>query len=133
MTTPSRQARSRPPVMTMTPAAADRVRALMSQKSEAVAGLKIGVKKGGCAGMEYTMDWVESAGRLDEVVEQDGARVIIEPDAVLFLLGTQMDWQVDRLSAQFVFKNPNQTSACGCGESVNLVPASKDRLAALNS
>ncbi|MEZ5853668.1 MAG: Fe-S cluster assembly scaffold SufA [Hyphomicrobiaceae bacterium] len=133
MSTKSRPARSRPPVMTMTPAAAERVRALMASKGEGVCGLKIGVKKGGCAGMEYTMDWVQAAGRLDEVVEQDGARVIIEPDAVLFLLGTQMDWKVDRLSAQFVFNNPNQTSACGCGESVNLIPASKDRLAALDS
>ena len=133
MSTPSRPARSRPPVMTMTPGAADRIRALMASKGEGVSGLKIGVKKGGCAGMEYTMDWVESAGRLDEVVEQDGARVIIEPDAVLFLLGTEMDWKVDRLSAQFVFNNPNQASACGCGESVNLVPVSKERLAALDS
>jgi iron-sulfur cluster assembly protein len=117
--------------MTLTPAAADRVRKLMMAKGPSVAGLKIGVKKGGCAGMEYTMDWVETVSKLDEVIEQDGARVIVDPQAVLFLLGTEMDWKVDKLSSQFVFNNPNQSSACGCGESVNLVPASKDRLAAM--
>lgn len=119
--------------MSLTPAAADRVRALMADKGPSVAGLKIGVKKGGCAGMEYTLDWVEQVGKLDDVVEQDGARVIVDPEAVLFLIGTQMDWKVDRLSAQFVFNNPNQASACGCGESVNLVPASKERLDALQA
>lgn len=128
-----RTPRPRPKVMTMTPAAAERVRKLMASKGPSVAALKIGVKKGGCAGMEYTMDWVEAASKLDEVVEQDGARVIVDPQAVLFLLGTEMDWKVDKLSAQFVFNNPNQTSACGCGESVNLVPASKDKLEALGS
>ncbi|MFV0297503.1 MAG: Fe-S cluster assembly scaffold SufA [Hyphomicrobiaceae bacterium] len=133
MANSKRSPRSRPPVMSMTPAAAERVRGLMASKGDGVLGLKIGVKKGGCAGMEYTMDWVAEAGRFDEVVEQDGARVIIEPDAVLFLLGTEMDWKVDQLSAQFVFNNPNQTNACGCGESVTLVPVSKDRLAALES
>ncbi len=125
---PRRTPRPRPKVMTLTPAAAERVRKLMETKGSAVAGLKIGIKKGGCAGMEYTMDWVDSASKLDEIVEQDGARVIIDPQAVLYLLGTEMDWKVDRLSAQFVFNNPNQASACGCGESVNLVPVSKDKL-----
>ena len=122
--------RPRPKVMTMTPAAAERVRAMLAAKGSAIAGLKIGVKKGGCAGMEYTLDWAEAAGKFDEVVEDDGARVIIDPQAVLYLLGTEMDWKVDKLSAQFVFNNPNQKSACGCGESVNLVPASKDKLEA---
>ena len=120
--------RPRPKVMTMTPAAAQRVRAIMASKGPEVAGLKIGVKKGGCAGMEYTMTWAEQVARLDEVVEQDGACVIIDPQAVLYLLGTEMDYKVDKLSAQFVFNNPNQKSACGCGESVNLVPASRDKL-----
>lgn len=120
--------RPRPKVMTMTPAAAQRVRSIMASKGPEVAGLKIGIKKGGCAGMEYTMTWAEQVSRLDEVVEQDGARVIIDPQAVLYLLGTEMDYKVDKLSAQFVFNNPNQKSACGCGESVNLVPASRDKL-----
>ena len=130
MATATRSPRQRPKVMTITPAAAERVRKLMADKGPSVAGLKIGVKKGGCAGMEYTMDWVEAVAKFDEVVDQDGARVIVDPQAVLFLLGTEMDWKVDKLSAQFVFNNPNQTSACGCGESVNLVPASKDNLEA---
>ena len=114
--------RPRPQVMTMTDAAALRVKALMSASGPAVQGLKIGVKKGGCAGMEYTMTFVDSVGRFDEVVERDGARVIVDPQAVLYLLGTEMDFKADKLSAQFVFNNPNQKSACGCGESVNLVP-----------
>ena len=122
--------RPRPKVLSLTPAAIERVRSIMAAKGPAVAGLKIGVKKGGCAGMEYTMDWAQTVAKFDEVVEQDGARVIIDPQAVLYLLGTEMDWKVDKLSAQFVFNNPNQKSACGCGESVNLVPVSKDRLEA---
>jgi iron-sulfur cluster assembly protein len=125
--------RPRPTVLTLTEAAAQRVKSIMATKGPSVAGLKIGVKKGGCAGMEYTMEWAETAGKFDEVVEQDGARVIIDPQAVLYLLGTEMDYKVDKLSAQFVFNNPNQSSACGCGESVNLTPASKDRLEAMKA
>lgn len=117
--------------MTMTPAAIGRLKALMEGKGAKVAGLKIGIKKGGCAGMEYTMHWAETVDKFDEVVEEDGARVIVDPQAVMYLLGTEMDYKVDKLSAQFVFNNPNQKSACGCGESVNLVPASKDRLEAI--
>jgi iron-sulfur cluster assembly protein len=120
--------RVRPKVMTLTPAAVARVKSIMAAKGPAVAGLKIGIKKGGCAGMEYTMDWAETAAKFDEVVEQDGARVIIDPKAVLYLLGTEMDYKIDKLAAQFVFNNPNQKSSCGCGESVNLVPVSKDKL-----
>jgi iron-sulfur cluster assembly protein len=119
--------RARPQVLTMTPRAAERVRAIMASKGPEIAGLKIGVKKGGCAGMEYTMTWADSVGKFDEVVEQDGARVIVDPQAVLYLLGTEMDYKTDKLSAQFVFNNPNQTGACGCGESVNLVPAGLSR------
>lgn len=116
--------KARPKVITLTDAAAARIKAIMAQKKgEGVAGLKIGVKKGGCAGMEYTMSWADSVDKFDEVVEQDGARIIIDPAAVLYLLGTEMDYKTDKLSAGFVFNNPNQQSACGCGESVNLVPA----------
>jgi iron-sulfur cluster assembly protein len=115
--------RVRPKVLTMTARAAERVRAIMASKGPEILGLKIGVKKGGCAGMEYTMTWADSVGKFDEVVEQDGARVIVDPQAVLYLLGTEMDYKTDKLSATFVFNNPNQTGACGCGESVNLVPA----------
>lgn len=123
--------RPRMQVMTMTDAAAGRIKAIMASKGADIVGLRIGVSKGGCAGMEYTMDWTTSVGKFDEVVEKDGARVIVDPKAVLYLLGTEMDYKVDRMSAQFVFINPNQTSACGCGESVNLTPASKDKLEAV--
>ncbi len=125
--------RPRPKVLTLTDAAAQRVKTIMASKGPSVAGLKIGVKKGGCAGMEYTMEWAETAGKFDEIVEQDGARVIIDPQAVLYLLGTEMDYKIDKLSAQFVFNNPNQSSACGCGESVNLTPAPKERLEAMKA
>jgi iron-sulfur cluster assembly protein len=120
---PITKARPRPSVMTLTDAARARVESLMSAKGPDVAGLKVGVKKGGCAGMEYTMSLVTQVERFDEVVEAGGARVIIDPSAVLYLIGTEMDFKTDKLSAQFVFNNPNQKSACGCGESVNLVAA----------
>jgi iron-sulfur cluster assembly protein len=110
--------------MTLTPAAINRLRSLMTSKGPAVAGLKIGIKKGGCAGMEYTMTWATEIGRLDEVIEVDGVRVIVDPAAILYLIGTEMDFQADKLASQFVFNNPNQKSACGCGESVQLEPAS---------
>ncbi len=125
--------RPRPKVMTLTPAAAARVKAIMASKGPEVQGLKIGIKKGGCAGMEYTMSWADKVDRLDEVIEADGARVIIDPQAVLYLLGTEMDYKVDKLSAQFVFNNPNQKGACGCGESVNLVPVTGPAADALKS
>ena len=125
--------RPRPTVLTLTDAAAQRVKSIMASKGPSVAGLKIGIKKGGCAGMEYTMEWAEAAGKFDEIVEQDGARVIIDPQAVLYLLGTEMDYKIDKLSAQFVFNNPNQSSACGCGESVNLTPAPKEQLEAMKA
>ena len=121
-------ARARPQVMTLTEAAAGRIRTMLADKGPGVAGLKIGVKKGGCAGMEYTMTWADAVKPGDEVIEKDGARVLVDPLAVLYLLGTEMDYQVDKLSAKFVFNNPNQKSACGCGESVELVPVSQDKL-----
>src|SRR3984893_17640354 len=88
-----------------------------------MAGVRSGAKNGGWAGMAYTMEYAERVDKADEVVEDKGVRVLIDPKAVLFLLGTEMDYKTDRLSAQFVFNNPNQTSACGCGESVQLKPA----------
>jgi iron-sulfur cluster assembly protein len=112
-----------PKVMTLTDVAAARVKALMASKGDAVKGLKIGVKKGGCAGMEYTMAWADKIDPRDEIVEQDGAVVLIEPSALMYLLGSEMDYKSDKLSSQFVFNNPNQKSACGCGESVQLEPA----------
>lgn len=114
--------RMAPKVLTLTDAARDRVAKLMAGKP-GVKGLRIGVKKGGCAGMEYTMSLADDIGKFDEVVEDGDAVVIIEPTAVMYLLGTQMDFKTDKLASQFVFNNPNQKSACGCGESVNLEPA----------
>ena len=113
--------RPRPAILTLTEAASARVRDLMA-KGEGV-GLRIGVKNGGCAGMEYTMEWASEQKPFDEVVEQDGAKVLIEAKALMFLLGTQMDYQSGILKSGFVFNNPNQISACGCGESVEIKPA----------
>jgi iron-sulfur cluster assembly protein len=112
--------------MTLTDAAAARVRELMAQKPDGAA-LRIGVKKGGCAGMEYTLSWAETQGKFDEVVEDKGVKVLIDATATMYLLGTEMDYKVDALSSQFVFRNPNQTSACGCGESVELAPADRSK------
>ncbi len=123
MTTPRRP---KPKVMTLTEAAAARIEALMASKGPEIQGLKIGVKKGGCAGMEYTLTWADKIEKFDEVVEAGRARVIVDPQAVLYLLGTEMDFRSDKLASGFVFNNPNQKSACGCGESVNLEPADKD-------
>lgn len=108
--------------MTLTDAAAQRIAEIMAKKPDVVA-LKLGVKKGGCAGMEYTMDWADEIGQFDDVVEDKGVRLVIDPMAIMYLLGTEMDYQADKMSSGFVFNNPNQESACGCGESVNLVPA----------
>ena len=116
-------ARPRPQVMRLTDAAAERIKAVMARADKPVAGVRVGVKNGGCAGMEYTMDYAEEVRPTDEVVEDQGVKILIDPKAVLFLLGTEMDFKTEKLSAQFVFNNPNQTSACGCGESVQLTPA----------
>ena len=103
--------------MRLTDAAADRIKAIMAKADKPFAGVRVGVKNGGCAGMAYTMEYAESAAKFDEVVEDKGVKLLIDPKAVLFLLGTEMDFKVDKLSSTFVFNNPNQTSACGCGES----------------
>jgi len=113
-------------VVTLTDKAADRIKAIVANADKPVEGLRVGVKNGGCAGMAYVMEMAETPQPGDEVVEDKGAKVFVDPKAVLFLLGTEMDFKVDKLSAQFVFNNPNQTSACGCGESVALTPAKLD-------
>ena len=102
--------------VTMTPAAAKQIARLMAKQDSQ--GLRIGVKKGGCAGMEYTMDYVSDVNPLDEVVEQDGARVMIAPMAQMFLIGTEIDYQTSLLESGFVFNNPNVSESCGCGESI---------------
>ena len=116
-------ARPRPKVMTLTDAAAARVQAIIARSDTPVVGLRVGVKNGGCAGMEYTMDWATEQKPFDEVIEEKGVKVLIDPKAILFLLGTEMDFQTSALKSGFTFNNPNQTSACGCGESVQLTPA----------
>lgn len=120
--------RPRPQIMTVTDAAADQIRAVMAGKPDAVA-LRIGLKKGGCAGMEYTLEWANEVARHDEVVEANGVKLLVDPMAVMYMFGTEMDWKVDKFAAQFVFNNPNQTSACGCGESVELTPRDPARMA----
>jgi len=117
--------RPRPQAMTLTEAAAERVRQIMAKADKPVVGLRIGVKNGGCAGMEYTMEWATEAKPFEEVVEDKGVKVLIDPKAMLFLLGTEMDYQATALKSGFTFNNPNQTSACGCGESVQLKPAAE--------
>ena len=102
--------------VTLTPLAARHIARLMEKQSSQ--GLRIGVKKGGCAGMEYTMDYVSSVNPLDEVVEQDGARVMIAPMAQMFLIGTEIDYEVELIESGFNFRNPNVVEACGCGESI---------------
>ena len=121
-------ARPRPQVMRLTDAAASRIKDVMARADKPVAGVRVGVKNGGCAGMEYTMEYADDVKPTDEVVEDKGVKLLIDPKAVLFLLGTEMDFKTEKLSAQFVFKNPNQTSACGCGESVQLTPAKDESL-----
>jgi iron-sulfur cluster assembly protein len=117
--------RPRPQVIRLTDAAADRIKYVMANATKPIIGVRVGVKNGGCAGMTYTMEYAEQVAPADELVEDKGVRVLIDPKAILFLLGTEMDYKVEKLSAQFVFNNPNQTGACGCGESVQLKPAAE--------
>ncbi len=114
--------RPRPKAVTLTEAAAERVKAIMANSDKEIAGLRLGVKNSGCAGMGYTMEYAETIEAHDEVIEDKGVTILIDPKAILFLLGTEMDFKTEKLSASFVFNNPNQTSACGCGESVTIEP-----------
>jgi iron-sulfur cluster assembly protein len=120
--------RPRPQVMRLTEAAAERIKAVMAKADRPIAAVRVGVKNGGCAGMSYYMEYAEKIDPLDEVIEDKGVTVLIDPKAVLFLLGTEMDFQTTKMSSQFVFNNPNQTSACGCGESVAIKPATPGAL-----
>jgi iron-sulfur cluster assembly protein len=122
MAAPQPTPRPKPQVMRLTDAAAERIKAVMAKAEHPIAAVRVGVKNGGCAGMAYTMEYADRIEPLDEVIEEKGVRILIDPKAVLFLLGTEMDYKVDKLSAQFVFNNPNQTAACGCGESVQIEP-----------
>ena len=123
MDAPRSTPRAKPQVMRLTDAAAERIKAVMANAGRPIAAVRVGVKNGGCAGMAYTMEYADKINPLDEVIEDKGVRILIDPKAVLFLLGTEMDYKVDKLAAQFTFNNPNQTAACGCGESVQIEPA----------
>ena len=116
-------------VMTMSDAAASRVNAIVQNSGPDAKGIRVGIKKGGCAGMEYTIDLVTEPNPKDDRIEHAGATVWIDPAAVLYLLGTEMDFEVTTLRSGFTFHNPNQTSACGCGESVELKAADLAELA----
>jgi iron-sulfur cluster assembly protein len=120
-----RPRRPRPKLVSLTDAAADRVREILDAKPEAHA-LRVGVKNGGCAGSEYIIAYADGPNPLDEVVEDKGVTILVEPKAVLFLVGSEIDYVTSKLSAKFVFNNPNQTDACGCGESVTIAPAVLD-------
>ena len=122
-------ARPRFQVVSVTDRAAERVREIVSNAESAAQGIRIGIKKGGCAGMEYTVDLVRQPEPADDVVDVGGAKVFVNPQATLFLLGTEMDFEVTKLRTGFVFRNPNQTSACGCGESVEIRPVGEEQLA----
>ena len=121
MSTATKSRRPRPQLVTLTDAAADRVREILDERGEGF--LRVGVKNGGCAGMEYLMDYVGTREPLDEVVEDKGVTILVDSKAVLFLLGSTVDYEETPLHAKFTFRNPNQTDACGCGESVTIVPA----------
>lgn len=108
-----------PDLLSITPAARQRIDHLMAlaENPDETIGIRIGVKNAGCSGMTYTMDFAQNAGPHDEVIELDGTKVVIEAAAVMFLVGTELDFKEEKLSATFVFNNPNATSTCGCGES----------------
>jgi iron-sulfur cluster assembly protein len=126
METALRPRRPRPKVVSLTDRAAERVKEIMARADNAYMGLRVGVKNGGCAGQEYLLEYAESPNPLDEVVEDKGVTILIDPKAVLFLIGTEIDYETTRLAAKFVFRNPNETDACGCGESVTIVPANEE-------
>jgi len=118
--------RERPKAIRLSDAAAARIREIVENANGAYAGVRVGVTNGGCAGMAYTMDYADAAQPFEEVVEDKGVKVFIDPKAIMFLIGTEMDFVREKLGARFVFNNPNQTAACGCGESVTLKPANSE-------
>ena len=120
--TTSRPRRPRPKAVTLTDAAAERVREIMENADRPYIALRVGVKNGGCAGQEYTFAYAEQLEAMDEVVEDKGVTILIDPKAILFLIGSEIDYETTKLASKFVFRNPNQTDACGCGESVTIIP-----------
>jgi iron-sulfur cluster assembly protein len=125
-TTQTKPRRERPKAMKLSDAAAARIHEIIAAAEGKYAGVRVGVTNGGCAGMSYTMDYAEEAKPLEEVVEDRGVKIFIDPKAILFLIGTEMDFVREKLGNRFIFNNPNQTAACGCGESVSITPAKAD-------
>jgi iron-sulfur cluster assembly protein len=121
-----RPRRPRPAIVSLTDAAAKQVKAIMARADKPYTGLRVGVKAGGCAGQEYVLSYAEAADPLDEVVTDKDVTILIEPKAVLYLVGTVIDYETTKLSSKFVFNNPNETDACGCGESVTITPVQAD-------
>ncbi len=121
--TETKPRRERPKAVRLTDAAAARIREIMAKEEGRYQGVRVGVVNGGCAGMSYTMDYADTAKPFEEVVEDKGVRIFIDPKAILFLIGTEMDYVREKLGARFMFNNPNQTAACGCGESVSITPS----------
>jgi iron-sulfur cluster assembly protein len=119
---PRRVLRERPKPVRLSDAAAARLQEIMADANGKYLGLRVGVTNGGCAGMSYTMDYAQETNALDEVMEDHGVKIFIEPKAILFLIGTELDFETTKLGSRFVFKNPNQTAECGCGESVSITP-----------
>ena len=124
--TTTKPRRERPKAIRLSDAAAARIREIMANAEGKYQGVRVGVENGGCAGMSYTMDYAETAQPFEEVVEDKGVKVFIDPKAIMFLIGTEMDFVQEKFGARFVFNNPNQTAACGCGESVSITPAKVD-------
>ena len=115
-----RAPRPKPQAMSVTPAAAERARALVAGRGKPTAGIRIGVRSKGCSGMSYTLEFADRQEPMDEVVESDGVRLLIDPKASLFLIGTVMDYEEEKLKSGFVFRNPNEKGRCGCGESFHV-------------
>ena len=115
--------RQRPQAVRLSDAAAERIREIMANAEEQYQGIRVGVRNGGCAGMSYTMDYAEHAAPLEEVIDDKGVKVFIDPKAILFLIGPEIDFVREKMGARFTFITPNQTAACGCGESVSITPA----------
>ena len=107
-------------VITLSDRAADRVKEIMAQTKEPIVGVRVGVTSGGCAGMSYVMEYAKQVNPNDEIIEDKGVKVLIDPKAIMYLLGTEMDYKKEELSSTFVFKNPNETERCGCGESFKI-------------
>ena len=121
-----RPRRPRPKVVSLTDRAAERVREILAKADKPYAGLRVGVKNGGCAGQEYVLSYAETGEPLDEVVEDKGVAIFVDAKSVLFLIGSEIDFETTKLASRFIFKNPNETDACGCGDSVTIVPAPQE-------